>query len=131
MLLIHEALQVQSTQPAGSLAQVEPERKVLMNKIHQEGFELGVRSTSKLSYKDFQHFERVQALATALDEDAVEYLWTFLDSRGYPQDSRTHDPDFGQLLAVSPDSGVLFAQGWLEGVLSVWQTVKTQVATER
>lgn len=131
MVFTYEELKVQSTQPAEAVDQLQTERKVLLNKIHQAGFELGIRSTSNLSYKDFQHFERVQSLAAALDDDAIEYLWAFLDSRGYPQDARTHDPDFVQLLAVSPDSGILFAQGWLEGVLSVWQTVKAQVAPDR
>ncbi|MBL1175581.1 hypothetical protein [Pantanalinema sp. GBBB05] len=61
----------------------------------------------------------------------MEYLWAFLDRRDYPQAARIHEPDFNQLLAVSPDSGIQFVQGWLEGVLSVWQTVKAQVATAR
>jgi hypothetical protein len=31
------------------------------------------------------------------------------------------------LSEVDPASRVMFAQGWLDGVLSVWQTIKAQV----
>lgn len=104
------------------------EKKILLNKVRQEGFELGVRSSSKLSYKEFRHFERAISLAMSLDEEVLEYLWSFLDLKQYPQEGRISDPDFAYLLSVDPASRVVFAQGWLEGVLSIWQTIKTQVA---
>ncbi|HEY9664163.1 MAG TPA: hypothetical protein V6C65_37440, partial [Allocoleopsis sp.] len=94
-----------------------------------EGFELGIRSSAKLAYKDFLHFERVTALANSLDEEVLDYLWSFLDLKQYPQEARLHDPDFAYLLEVDPQSRVVFAQGWIEGVLSVWQTIKGQVET--
>ncbi|MBL1175582.1 hypothetical protein [Pantanalinema sp. GBBB05] len=60
MVFTQEQPKVQAAQPAEFINQLQIEQKVLLNKIHQQGFELGIRSTSKLSYKDFQHFERVQ-----------------------------------------------------------------------
>ncbi len=105
------------------------EKQVLLNKVRQEGFELGIRSSSKLSYKDFQHFERVGSLAPALDAEAVDYLWTFLDLKEYPQQARMHDPDFAHLLDVDPQSRIQFAQSWLEGILSVWCLIKPRVDT--
>lgn len=128
MVVTREELKLQATE--GNLVErLQLEKKILLNKVRQEGFELGVRSSSKLSYKDFRHFERVTTLSTSLDEDVLEYLWSFLDLKEYPQDARMHDPDFAYLLEVDPQSRVVFAQGWLEGVLSVWQTIKAQVDT--
>lgn len=133
MAITQEELQAQSAEQSaeqGNLVErLQSERKVLLNKIRQEGFELGVRSAAKLSYKEFQHFERVSSLATALDEDAMEYLWAFLDQHGYPEEARTQDRDFAHLLDVSTDSRLLFVQGWIDGVLSVWQVIKAQVSS--
>lgn len=130
MAITHEELKLQSAEQNGLIERLRAEKKVLLNKIYQEGFELGIRSTSNLSYKDFQHFERVRPLVKSCDEDILEYLWTFLDTRGYPQEARTHDPDFAHLLDISAQSRILFTEGWLDGVLSVWQVIKTQVESD-
>lgn len=106
---------------------LQVEKKVLFNQVYQEGFELGIRSCSKLSEADYRHFERVSPLADSLDEEVLEYLWNFLDRRGYPQQARLHHPDFADVLAVDPESHVVFVQGWLEGVLSIWHTIKAQM----
>lgn len=127
MAITHEELKTQVSDQEGLVERLRTEKKFLINKIHQEGFELGIRSSSKLSYKEFQHFERVSPLAASLDEDVLDYLWTFLDTHGYSQEARTYDPDFDHLLDVSPQSRIVFAQGWLEGVVSIWQTIKSQV----
>lgn len=106
------------------------EKAALLHKVEEEGFELGVRSSSHLSQKDFQHFEKVSPIAADLDEDALEALWAFLDFKGYPQESRLHNPDFLDLLALDPNSCIRFAQSWLEGVLSVWHTLKPELAVQ-
>ncbi len=138
MAITFEELKLQALEQEGQaqeqeslVERLQTEKKVLLNKVKHEGFELGVRSTSRLSYKEFQHFERVSPLAAALDEDVLDYLWTFLDTHGYPEQARTHDPDFAHLLDVSPQSRLLFVQGWLEGVLSVWHTIKDRVESDR
>lgn len=127
MAITHEELKLQVTQQDTLVDRLQAEKKVLLNKVRQAGFELGIRSSSKLSYKEFRHFERVSSLATSLDEEVLEYLWSFLDLKEYPQEARTQDPDFAYLLEVDPQSRIVFAQGWIEGVLSVWQTIKAQV----
>lgn len=109
---------------------LQAEKSVLSHKVRQEGFELGIRSASKLSYQNFKHFERVSPLANALDDEVLDYLWMFLDQQGYPETARLHDPDFAHLLEVSSQSRILFVQGWLDGVLSVWETIKGQVESE-
>lgn len=128
MVITHEEPKFQVAQD-NLVDRLQLEKKILLNKVRQEGFELGVRSSSKLSYKEFRHFERVTSLAMSLDEEVLEYLWSFLDLKEYPQEARISDPDFAYLLSVDPASRVVFAQGWLEGVLSIWQTIKAQVAT--
>lgn len=100
------------------------EKTVLLHTVQQEGFELGIRSSSKLSDQDFRHFDRVSTIAADLDGDALDSLWAFLDFKGYPQQARLHDPDFAQLLAIDAQSRIVFAQGWVDGVLSVWQTLQ-------
>lgn len=127
MAITLEELKLQTNQQETLIERLQVEKKVLMNKVRQEGFELGIRSCSNLAYKDFRHFERVLSLATALDEDVLDYLWTFLDGKGYSQEARLHDPDFAHLLEVDAQSRIIFAQGWLDGVISVWQAIKTQV----
>lgn len=127
MAVTLQELKLQATQQDALVERLQAEKKVLMNKVRQEGFELGIRSCSNLTYKDFRHFERVMPLATALDEDVLDYLWTFLDGKGYSQQARLHDADFAHLLEVDAQSRIIFAQGWLDGVMSVWQAIKTQV----
>jgi hypothetical protein len=127
MVITREELKLQVAGQDNLVERLQAEKKVLLNKVRQEGFELGIRSSSKLSYKEFRHFERVTSLATSLDDEVLEYLWSFLDLKDYPQEARLHDPDFAYLLEVDPQSRVVFAQGWLEGVLSVWQTIQSQV----
>lgn len=109
------------------IERLRSEKQILLHTVWQEGFELGIRSSSKLSYQNFRHFERVALIAEHLDEDALDYLWTFLDLKAYPQQARLQDPDFAHLLASDAQSRIVFAQAWLEGVLSVWQTIKDQV----
>ena len=129
MAIICEEIKLQTAQQEDLVERLRLEKKILLNTVRQEGFELGIRSCSKLSYKDFRHFERVMPLANALDEEVLDYLWTFLDFKEYPQQARLHHPDFAHLLEVDAQSRIIFAQGWLEGVLSVWQTIKAQVET--
>lgn len=127
MAITYEELKLQTEGQDNLVERLRAEKNVLLHKVHQEGYELGIRSSSKLSYKDFHHFERVSPLATSLDEEVLDYLWSFLDLKEYPQQARLHDPDFAHLLEVDPQTRIAFAQAWLEGVLSVWQTIKTQV----
>lgn len=127
MAITYEELKVQVTETDNLVERLQTEKKVLLNKVRQEGFELGIRSSAKLSYQDFRHFERVQSVAMALDEDVLDYLWTFLNLKDYPEQARLNDADFAYLLQVDPASRITFAQGWIDGVLSVWQTIKTQV----
>ena len=131
MAVTIEELKQQSADKSDLIERLQVERKILLNKVRQEGFELGLRSCSKLTYKDFRHFERVMPLANSLDEDVLDYLWTFLDGKQYSQEARLHDPDFAHLLEVDPQSRVVFAQGWLDGVMSVWQMIRSQVETSQ
>jgi hypothetical protein len=130
MAVKHEELKLQSATDECLVERLRTEKQVLLKKVQQEGYELGIRSASKLSYKDFQHFERVRPLATAFDEDVLDYLWDYLDTRGYSQEARIHDADFAHLLEISPQSRILFCQGWIDGVLSVWEMIKEQVESE-
>lgn len=107
MVVTHKELNRQATQPG------------VGNEVRQAGFNLGVRSASMLSQKDFQHFDRVQPLAASFDEDVVDYLWTFLDSHGCSQEGRVRDAALTQALEADPQNGIVFTQGWLDGVLSV------------
>lgn len=127
MAITCEELKLQTAEQDTLIERLRAEKKVLLNKVRQDGFELGIRSSSKLSYKDFRHFERVSPLAASFNEEILEYLWTYLDVKEYPEQARIQDPDFAHLLDVDPESRIVFAQGWIEGVLSVWNTIKTQV----
>lgn len=126
MVVTTEELKLQVAED-NLVERLQVEKKVLLNKVRQAGFELGIRSSAKLSYKEFRHFERVAPLSSSLDDEVMDYLWTFLDLKDYPTEARLSDPDFAYLLEVDPQSRVVFAQGWIDGVLSVWQTIKTQV----
>ena len=127
MAVITQELKIQATEDKDLVERLRAEKAVLLHKVQQEGFELGIRASSKLSYKDFRHFERVSPVAAHFDEDVMEYLWDFLDLKEYPQQARLHDPDFAHLLEVDAQSRIIFAQGWVDGVLSVWQAIKNQV----
>lgn len=131
MVTMYDSLNTQVVEQDERVERLQAEKSVLFHKVQQEGFELGIRSTSKLSYQNFKHFERVSPLAQALDDEVLDYLWMFLDQQGYPEVARLHDPDFAHLLEVSPQSRILFVQGWLDGVLSVWETIKGQVESEQ
>lgn len=127
MAIVCEEMKLNTIQQEDLVERLRMEKKVLMNNVRQEGFELGIRSCSKLSYQDFRHFERVMPLANSLDEDVLDHLWSFLDFKEYPEQARLHDPDFAHLLEVDPQCRITFAQGWMEGVFSVWQTLKCRI----
>lgn len=130
MAVKNEELKQQFATDECLVDRLRTEKQVLLKKVQQEGYELGIRSASKLSYRDFQHFERVRPLAASFDEDVLEYLWDYLDTRGYSQAARIQDEDFAHLLEVSPQSRILFSQGWIDGVLSVWEMIRDQVESE-
>lgn len=130
MAVTYEEIKQQSMSDEDLVDRLRTEKQVLLKKVQQEGYELGVRSASRLSYRDFNHFSRVQPLAASFDEDVLEYLWDYLDQRGYPQAARTHDADFAHLLEVSSQSRILFCQGWIDGVLSIWEVIKDEVEAE-
>jgi len=128
MATYHEELQQQQQQSTretvredGLVARLRTEKKILLNKIHQEGYELGIRTSSNLTTDEFKHFERVVPLANSFDEDVLDYLWTFLDTHSYAGQAGSLNGDVAHLLDISPQSRILFAQGWLAGVVSVWQ----------
>ncbi len=127
MAILHEEIKQQFATDECLVERLRTEKQILLKKVQQEGYELGIRSASKLSYRDFQHFERVRPIAAAFDEDVLEYLWNYLDGKGYSQAARLHDPDFAHLLEVSPQSRILFCQGWVDGVVSVWEVLKNEV----
>ncbi|NEQ96748.1 MAG: hypothetical protein F6K30_08495 [Cyanothece sp. SIO2G6] len=102
-------------------------KQSLINPIRQAGYELGLRTASYLSHQDFQHLERVQALATAFDEDVLKYLWSYLETKGCSKEACAYDPDCAQLLAVRGESRILFCQSWMDGVLHVWNLIKAQM----
>jgi hypothetical protein len=131
MAVLTQELKHQTAADLTLVERLRAEKAILLQKIQQDGFELGVRSSSKLSYKDFRHFERIRSVAVHLDEDALEHLWTFLDFKAYPQQARLQDPDFAHLLEMDAQSRIVFAQGWIDGVLSVWETIKNQVDSEQ
>lgn len=127
MAVVAQELMINAADDQNLVERLRAEKAVLMHKVEQEGFELGIRSSSKLSYQDFRHFERVYPVAAHLDADALEHLWDFLDFKAYPQQVRLHDPDFAHLLEVDEKSRVVFARAWVDGVLSVWQTLQKDV----
>lgn len=132
MATYNEELQQQSevresSRETGLVGRLRSEKKLLLNKIHQEGYELGLRTSSNLSSKEFEHFERVVPLANSFDEDVLEYLWTFLDTHGHQNQANSLNSDVAHLMEISPQARILFVQGWLAGVVSVWQMIKEQV----
>ncbi|MGK7888712.1 MAG: hypothetical protein AB4042_05215, partial [Leptolyngbyaceae cyanobacterium] len=90
-------------------------------------YELGLRTASSLSHDDFHHLEQVRPLAAALDEDALKYLWNYLETKGCSKETCACDQDCAQLLAVRGESRVLFCQSWLDGVLHVWDLIQAQM----
>jgi hypothetical protein len=72
MAITCEEMKVQVAEDSNLVERLRVEKKVLLKQVRQEGFELGIRSSSKLSCKDFVHFERVSPLAASLDEDVLE-----------------------------------------------------------
>jgi len=127
MAVVAQELTITAANDQDLVERLRAEKAVLLHKVEQEGFELGIRSSSKLSYQDFRHFERVYPVSAHLDDDVLDHLWDFLDFKAYPQQARLHDPDFAHLLEVDGQSRIVFARAWVDGVLSVWRTIQHEV----
>ncbi|NER01061.1 MAG: hypothetical protein F6K30_30950 [Cyanothece sp. SIO2G6] len=127
MATTYEAVKQRAAAKDCLAARFQAEKRHLMDLIHQEGYEVGLRSASYLSREDFWHFERVCPLAAFFDPDTLEYLWTYLDIKEYPEEVRIHNSDFDHLLDVSNQCRVLFCQSWLDGVLHSWNLIKEQM----
>lgn len=106
------------------IARLKLEKQTMLNHVRQEGVKLGIASAVNLSYEDFQNLEQSSRLGAHLTEEAMEELWQFLDKHHYPEDSRLTDFDSYHLLALNPENKGEFVQGWLEGVMSVWEDIK-------
>ncbi|MEY2978654.1 MAG: hypothetical protein RLZZ435_2793, partial [Cyanobacteriota bacterium] len=62
-------LKLHITEDVNVFERLHTAKTVLLHKVQEEGFELGVRSSSNLSHQDFQHFENISPIAANLDED--------------------------------------------------------------
>jgi hypothetical protein len=105
------------------------EKQAMLNQAKDEGFKLGVESSPNLSFQDFQNLEARTRCTCAIhfDDDCLEDLWQFLSKRNDPNRSNFSSPQVIQFLNTTPQAKGAFVQGWLEGVLSVWQNLKEQV----
>lgn len=109
------------------IARLQLEKQAMLHQARQEGLQLGIKSAAYLSYADFQRLEKQYQLGVTLDGEALEDLWQYLDSHDYPENLRISEPGLTHLLLLSPENKGAFVQGWLEGVISVWNDVKKQL----
>ncbi len=103
------------------------EKQNLLNQAQQKGFELGLKTSPYLNYQDFEALQKRAAKNIQLSTESLEDLWTFLDSRDYPQEQRVDEPGFIAVLNLNPHTQSAFVQGWMNGVLSVWDGIRNQV----
>jgi hypothetical protein len=105
------------------------EKQAMLNQAKDEGFKLGVESSPNLSFQDFQNLEARTRCTCAVhfDDDALDDLWQFLSKRNDPNTWKFNSPGLMQFLNTTPQAKGAFVEGWIEGVLSVWQNLKEQV----
>lgn len=103
------------------------ERKAVLAQIQEKGFKFGQKSAQNLSYQEFQRFEHRQQITEHLDETALEDMWEFLNSHQPDTEMGLEEDGLCGLLILSDQNKAVFVKGWLEGVLSVWNTIKNQV----
>jgi hypothetical protein len=127
MAIALQELQLNDRDRQHLIERLRLEKKAMLTQAKHEGFQLGVKSASSLSYLDFQNLESRKNLGVKLDEEALDDLWEFLNERDYPKDLRLNAPGLTHLLCVSPDAKGAFVEGWIEGVLSVWKEIKHQL----
>lgn len=103
------------------------EKKLFMAQIKQQGWKLGVKSAMTLSYKDFKRIEYLSQAFVGIDAIAFADLWQWLAVRQPDVRLQFEDDDLQELVPLHHENKAIFIEGWIEGVLTVWQQVKAQV----
>ncbi len=102
------------------------EKNVVLEKVHHQGFEFGVKSADCLAYQEFHRIEKLGNAHLDLDSEAFADMWELLTTHEYPNEFRLEEGEFSNLLPCDYENKVTFVKGWIEGVLSVWNEIKDQ-----
>lgn len=129
MAISMQELQLTTPNADQFIERLRIEKKGMLDQAKNEGFKLGVESSPNLSFQDFQNLEaRTRCNCVAhLDDESLEDLWQFLSKRNDPNTWNVKSPGLMLFLNTTPQAKGMFVQGWIEGVLSVWQEIKSQV----
>lgn len=136
MAVTLKELQTETSNRETLIERLRLERKALQAQIREKGFKVGIKSADHLSYQEFQRIERGYRIleeghhgGALIHEDVLANLWTLLESHGYFSDAEL-DEGINHLLLLSDRNKAAFGEGWIEGVLSVWNEIKDQVDHE-
>lgn len=102
------------------------EKNAVLEKVHQQGFDFGVKSADYLAYQEFHRIEKLSIAHLDLDSEAFADMWELLTTHEYPKEFRLENGEFSNLLPCDYENKVTFVKGWMEGVLSVWNEIKDQ-----
>jgi hypothetical protein len=103
------------------------ERKALLSQVKEKGFKFGLKTAQNLSYQDFKRIEHRSHIDVSLGETAFEQMWEFITSHEVHNEMGLTEDGLSGLLPLSNENKGAFVEGWIEGVLSVWNDIKDKV----
>jgi hypothetical protein len=127
------SLQEQITPTFDSESLVErlrEDKETISKQVQEFGFNCGVKSVSVLSYQELHRIKNLSVAGIELDTEAFIYMWDFLDNHHYQNECRLDAGEWSYLLPDDEQNKLTFVKSWMEGVLSVWNQIKSKVDQE-
>ncbi len=106
------------------------EKKMLTANIKEDGRKLGVKSAIALSYQEFQRIERLSQTHVRIDAGAFADMWQWLAARQPELHLQFEDGELREIAILKDNNKATFIEGWMEGVLTVWQKIKNEINNE-
>ncbi|HAN73804.1 MAG TPA: hypothetical protein DCQ63_05590 [Planktothrix sp. UBA8402] len=106
------------------------DKETISKQVHEFGFNCGVKSVSVLSYQELHRIKNLSVAGIELDTEAFIYMWDFLDNHHYQNECRLDAGELSYLLPDDDQNKLTFVKSWMEGVLSVWNQIKSEVDQE-
>lgn len=103
------------------------EKKLFVAQIKEQGRKLGIKSAMTLSYKEFQRIERLTQGHTRIDAASFADMWQWIASRQPDLHLQFEDGELSELVPLNDENKSMFVEGWMEGVLTIWQQIKDEL----
>lgn len=107
------------------------QKKLLVEQIKEQGRKLGIKSAMTLSYKEFQRIEHLSQGHVRIEANSFAGMWELLASRQPDPNMEFEGDELRELTLLNEENKSIFVEGWMEGVLTVWNQIKDELNDDK